>query len=459
MKLELTEILKARDERYSMRMNISEKSLVSISLSLNIPGFPKSDDQITSFFVSLVKQLEIYMLSHRQCLLMKDSVLCCDADGDFFISPVVLSNISVGEFKLLCEEFEINHPLSRLIDVDVVDDEGNPVSSGKAKTCLLCKHKSAIECMREKNHSYQEIREFISNKIELYTKGEYKKYLIHKISSSATKALLHEVALSPKPGLVDRNDSGSHSDMDFSSFLNSTAVISVYFPEIIKYACNFSDDNILTALAKLRIFGLEMERDMFTETQGVNTHKGAVFLLVFSVFISSYLKYRNKYSHENFISLLKQFNKGVVDRELVNMRNKEEHTHGEKCYAKFGNKALGIRGEVENGLPIIFNFSLKVLHSNFKKLSIITDKKMNEVLTKTLLVIMSENDDTNILFRKGELILSEFKQKAKKCINAQPNDISYKELADFCTKERISPGGAADLLALTLFIYYVDIMN
>lgn len=456
MKVDLIDILNARDERYNMRKSIAEKTLVSLSLSLNIPGLPKSNKHINTFFVSIVEELKIYILSHRQSLLLSDSVLCCDADGDFFISPVLLSEIDVRAFKSLCEQFEMKHSLGRLIDVDVVDSMGNPVSSGKAKTCFLCEKKSAIECMREKNHSYEEIRTFIDDKIFTYTKAKYKSRLKRKLSSFATKALLHEVSLSPKPGLVDRFDSGSHSDMDYSTFLNSTAVLSVYFSDIVDYACSFSDKEMLNALPQLRTFGLEMERDMFEETNGVNTHKGAIFLLVFSVFISAYLKYRKNYSHDNFISLIKYLNKGVVSRELENMSGEGGKTHGEKCYSKFGTNAVGIRGEVEDGLPMVFKFSLKEISKELSKYRNITDKALNAALSRALLVIMSENNDTNILFRKGYDILNEFKNKSKKCLREKNLDKNYTELLDFCQAQKISPGGAADLLALSLYIFYVD---
>jgi len=52
--------------------------------------------------------------------------------------------------------------------------------------------------------------------------------LLVEIAGQAEKALLYEVALTPKPGLVDRNNSGAHSDMDFFTFLDSIVSLSPY---------------------------------------------------------------------------------------------------------------------------------------------------------------------------------------------------------------------------------------
>ena len=78
-----------------------------------------------------------------------EAIAICDAAGDFFIVPCTTGTLNVSEIKQICEDFEENHPLGRFIDVDLNDDQGNTISSGKSKLCFFCQDKPAIECRRE----------------------------------------------------------------------------------------------------------------------------------------------------------------------------------------------------------------------------------------------------------------------------------------------------------------------
>ena len=45
------------------------------------------------------------------------------------------------------------------------------------------------------------------------------------VAESASRALLTELMLTPKPGLVDQRNSGAHRDMNLSTFLTSARVL------------------------------------------------------------------------------------------------------------------------------------------------------------------------------------------------------------------------------------------
>ncbi len=60
------------------------------------------------------------------------------------------------------------------------------------------------------------------------------KAVLTSISQLALKALLYEVSLSPKPGLVDRFDNGAHDDMSFMTFIDSMIALSPFFRLISK---------------------------------------------------------------------------------------------------------------------------------------------------------------------------------------------------------------------------------
>ncbi|MEG1972328.1 MAG: triphosphoribosyl-dephospho-CoA synthase, partial [Oscillospiraceae bacterium] len=102
--------------------------------------------------------------------------------------------------------------------------------------------------------------------------------LINLIGSSCEEALAAEVSATPKPGLVDKNNSGAHRDMDFTTFMDSISAISPAFFEFARLGTGLEtlDEN---SLAKIRPLGIKYEKAMFDATKGVNTHKGAIFSL------------------------------------------------------------------------------------------------------------------------------------------------------------------------------------
>ena len=56
--------------------------------------------------------------------------------------------------------------------------------------------------------------------------------------------------MTPKPGLVDRKNSGSHRDMDIFTFLNSTSVLFPYFERCVRQAMGgtLGPEELLAAL-------------------------------------------------------------------------------------------------------------------------------------------------------------------------------------------------------------------
>ena len=93
------------------------------------------------------------------------------------------------------------------------------------------------------------------------------------IGRLAIRALYHEAALYPKPGLVSPVDGGAHRDMTISTFYRSLFALRGYFPAIAAMGAE------LPALPVLQRRGMEAETAMLRATNGVNTHRGAIFNL------------------------------------------------------------------------------------------------------------------------------------------------------------------------------------
>lgn len=459
MEKQIKEILNAKEKRANARLKIANEGSISVSLTINVPGIPKSNDLIHHFFLECLSDLKRFLISHRISVDIQHELIRSDAAGDFYLVPMLDLSLQADVVKKLSEIFESEHPLGRLLDVDITDEDGNPVSSGKEKACYFCGEHSAVFCMRMKSHSYEEMRSIMENDIADFLSDKKRNKVCKDLSVFALKALLHEVALSPKPGLVDRFCNGSHTDMDFASFLNSSAVLSVYFKEIAEYGYDFSSTDIKSALPKLRQIGLQMESDMFEETNGVNTHKGAIFLLGFSLFVCAFQIKSDNFSHPSFVNQIKELNGDLVEKELGKNLYAQNKTHGEVCYEKFGKKGQGIRGEIQAGLPCVFQHAIPVLNEQFDTLKYPTDKEIQVGLSRTLLVLIANNDDSNILYRKGEEVLNELKILAQEAFNAFTQnafDSKYESLIRYCDDNQISPGGSADLLAVSYYIYMVS---
>ena len=368
----------------------------------------------------------------------------CDAAGDFYLVPFLMGHFSLKEIKQICEDFEENQLLGRFIDVDLNNQKGNTVSSGKSKLCFFCREKPAIECRRQNAHDFDELRSFMFSEMAEYGQKQREERIAKKISLLAEQAILSEISLTPKPGLVDQFSSGSHSDMNYQTFVDSTAAISPGFGDLVRQGFAFQEDDLTRALPRLREIGLKMEAFMFESTGNVNTQKGIIFLIGLSLFACGKLFSRSDhFQAEEFRSIIKNVCKDLVQNEMINTTTSVK-SHGEKIFRKYG--FSGARGEAESGLATIFDFGLPVL---------IQVKQLNEeTLIKCFLAIAANNNDTNILFRSNPEVLETFKNL---CLIALKDfsPTNYTAVIDFCKHENISPGGSADLLAVTIFVWSV----
>lgn len=445
---DINNILDAREERSNLRNKISMSGCANISLTLNIPGYPKSNEIIHEFFEIILNDLKIFLVANR--IIIDNEINIVDGDGNFFLAKLEMQNLELQSLKKLTEIFEERHELGRLIDVDVFNKHNQPISSGKQKKCFICADKSALQCMREQNHTFDELRTVIFDKINNFCSKKRKETIVNRLSQYATKVLLYEISLTPKPGLVDFNNTGSHSDMDFQMFLNSTSALSVFWKEFAELGINYQKD-LKYSLSEIREIGLRAEAEMYKSTNGVNTQKGLIFLLGLSVFSSAYiLKDNNIFSEKNFQITLKTIAQNLIENELK--LKSINTTHGIEVFEKYGTKGAGARYQAQYGFPIILDKVLPYLLINLNKEILSNKIKTDKVLTEALLLIIKNLDDTNVLYRKGIDVAEELKSFASDVINGKKQ---YEDLCKFCIKQNISPGGAADMIAISLFIYFV----
>ena len=317
------------------------------------------------------------------------------------------------------------------------------------------------------------------------------------IAHLATQALQAELDTTPKPGLVDKDNNGAHRDMDHALMQLSINTLHPYFVRLA--FLGFTDT--LPSHTVIRDTGIEAEKAMLEATNGVNTHKGALFSMGLAVVAAAYEEKKAAANKEE---------RGKEERkeERGKEREKEERedslvspeslapleslasplsslqltikalaasfpdtsgTHGSKA-KQLSNGTTTIKGALDNareGYEKLFAEWLPFYNERRKSHDA-------HALHKTLLRIMCDLDDTNVIYRTNVATAEEVKQEARallasfeeayaaedkekcasaieeKCASAEL--LALKDMDRRYTERNISPGGAADMLSLTVFI-------
>ncbi len=461
----LSQILKNREQRFALRQAMTERNLASVSLNFNIPSYPKSSAALQKAFECVRKELEHYFIAQRiHCVADAQEFLCSDC-GDFYLQGVSY-NCGDKELKSLLESFEEQHELGRLLDVDLMNANGKLISSGKGKKCFLC-DESAKECMKAQRHEPAEVLQYIDKEVSEYLAQKKQKEVVRMLSEKALKATLFEVAIEAKPGLVCPTSNGSHTDMDYFTFLSSSASLANYWQEVAAYGYKKGSEQHIDykkVRDKLRLLGLEAEEVMFLATNGVNTQKGIIFLLGIAVFSSAFvLAKANKINEEQFRKCVKNLMQDIVQEDFVKGLSREG-THGEEVYQKYGKQlAGGARYEAEQAFPTVFNYGFPYLKNKIgMRGEDLKKEEWQEVLLNLLLLLIAKSNDINILYRKDEATLEEVQDRAFQLFQISDNEKKKEKVrafSEYCVLQNISPGGAADLLALSLFVFFMQNLN
>lgn len=445
-------ILASKEQTYNMKCNaVRRLKLPIISLALNVPGWPKTDDILRKFFFTVLAELKIYALANRILILNSSERIIENENGLVYIAAYT-HPIDSQAAKALTEKFELNHQLGRFIDVDVCDKDENNVSSETEKRCFFCMKHSAIDCMRIARHSIKELRSFQHEKIVAYLLHKKRLTQVEIIAEITQYALLAEISLDPKPGLVTPTDTGSHTDMDYQTFLQSTTAITNIFTKLYR---GILIEKQTYSFEALRILGIEAEMKMNAATGNINTHKGAIFLLlILGSAVAELIAYKQNLTDTNIKAKIMSFKETISNDPLLYIEN----TNGNNARKKIKRVNYGIRNEIVEGLPSLFNAGLTAFRVNhFSTKTNLKNKK--NILIQSLLSIMSVLNDTNVIHRSNDEKLDFLKMKSKEALVAimQNNWKTYYQLCKWTKKENISPGGSADILIGTIFTYLCQI--
>jgi holo-ACP synthase/triphosphoribosyl-dephospho-CoA synthase len=435
MNVLLVEILNARETRAARQQALlQEFHCPVVCFTMNIAGPVKTSPLIRRAFDTGLRALEAalaeYTVHSRQTtheVTGDEAIFCVDADSSLL--------------KAICTSIEEGSPMGRLFDMDVIDTAGKKLERSRERGCLVC-GRPGRSCAAGRLHNVAQLQEATQQLIT----SHFDDTDARLISEQAAKALLEEVHTTPKPGLVDRRNNGSHEDMDLPLFVASADALRPYFARCASIGQATANLPAATAFPLLREAGLAAEEAMFAATDGVNTHKGAIYTMgiLCAAMARLWHKGETRPSTDTVLSLCAEIAGAAAEVDLV---QGAAETAGMRLYRELGIR--GIRGEMADGLPSVSQIALPAFRE-----ALACGYSRNDAGAITLLHLIANVQDTN-LYHRGGSAGAAFAAGAARILLEQypfPPCKEIEALDDSFTSRRLSPGGCADLLAATYFL-------
>jgi triphosphoribosyl-dephospho-CoA synthase len=268
------------------------------------------------------------------------------------------------------------------------------------------------------------------------------------LGRAAIVSLYDELALEPKPGLVSFADTGSHDDMDGATFLRSLFALRHFFPRVAAQGAASAE------FAPLEALGIAAESRMLRATGGVNTHRGAIFTLGLLCAAAGAARAAGlACTATNLRGTLLERWGGALAARATHVRD----SHGARAARAHGLRSAG--EEAAQGLPTLFEHVLPALHAARRAGADERGARLHALFTA-----MAEVADTNLVHRGGMQGLRDARRMARDFL-AEGGGLSVdapvraaRVHAQFVAR-RLSPGGAADLLAAACWVERVERMS
>lgn len=438
----LAEMLDARDRRAQAQRQLLEAyGLPLLSFTMNIPGPVKDSPLIRRGFAEGLRRLDgalsaagIETRSRHVVHAVTGSESLCAVQAE---APTL---------KAICTGIEDASPMGRLFDMDVIGPEGQKLARGEERRCLVC-GAAGRGCASRRLHSLEELSAAVTGLLReglLAADGE-------RIDALATRALLDEVETSPKPGLVDRNNSGSHRDMTPATFARSAAALQDFWQSCFLTGVKTAGLPAEEVFSRLRELGLEAEDRMFSATGGVNTHKGAIFTLgtVCAAIGRLWQPEAPCRDPRRIAETCAELSRAAVSADFAALdRGGTPKTAGERLYLSRGLR--GIRGELAAGLPAVMQTGLPHLESGLAH-----GLSRNDAGVLALLHLIARGEDSNMLKRGGPALAAQAVSRVRDLLTETPfpSEEAVRELDAAFIRQDLSPGGCADLLAVSYFLH------
>lgn len=440
MDVTLQEILAAREQRVqTQNALLAQYKKPVICFTMNIPGPEKHNRKISiGFWLGdrlLQQALQGVPVLHRQ--VRYESTGC---EGFYVVdAPAQI-------LKQAAVALEDATPLGRLFDMDVLDADGTHLHREalgfSGRKCLICQKNAAV-CARSRAHGLDMLLERTDALLDTAVEQ-----ICEHIATTACLALEKEVTTTPKPGLVDENNSGAHRDMDIGHFFASIRALKPYFQRVAMEGFLTQELDTTEVLPRLRPLGMDAEQAMLCATGGVNTHKGAIFSIGLLCAAAGRLSPQN-WSAINLCAAVAAMAAGVT-KELSQITARDAATAGQQIFATYG--ITGVRGQAEAGFPAVLKTGLPVLQQGLS-----LGFSLNDAGCAALLHLLAVTDDTNLIHRSDRQTQLQVKQSVADLVakDPYPEKAVIEQLDRDFIHRNLSPGGSADLLAATYFLHFL----
>jgi holo-ACP synthase/triphosphoribosyl-dephospho-CoA synthase len=448
----LEEALAFREERAErQKALLAAHGVPLLCLGLNMPGEYKRFPLAERSFREEIRIVKLSLAAEKIEIVHEE---LHEAPGGYaaFISAAAAAE----GLKEIALRIENSHGLGRLFDIDVLNGKGEKISrkdtGAGPRPCFICGG-DAFACGRSRAHGAGELREAVLGLMLKFLREK----LAGLVAKAALRALVSEVAVTPKPGLVDRANNGAHRDMDFFSFIDSAAAILPYFRACALAGFDAAAETgdgarPLALFNSLRPGGRIAEQEMLEAAGGVNTHRGIIFSFgVASAAFGALFRHNEPVSAEQVLDLAGKMT-ALVDKDFSREKGPGASSHGEAVHRRYG--IGGVREEASRGFPSVRNYALPELRRTLKD-----GGSVNDAGIAAFLRLLPVTADTNIIHRAGPEVLGRVQKETAAFLAAGPGAADMREYAAKLDREfiekNISPGGCADLLALALFLHWL----
>lgn len=443
MEVSLMEILDARERRARRQKQLlAEYQKPLICFTMNIAGPVKDTPLIRRGFDMGKRLLQQQLMVANIKILHFGEIRESTGCEAFFVT-----DCDAHTAKKAAVIIEDHTHAGRLFDMDVLRPDGGKVQRQELdlepRKCLICGNTAQI-CARSRAHTVAQLQEKTTNLLE----SALLRFDSRRTAQLACQALLYEVAATPKPGLVDRLNNGSHRDMDFFTFQASAAALWPYFETCAKIGIETRSLSPEETFGRLRAPGTLAEGDMLRATGGVNTHKGAIFSLGILCAALGRLGWDCADKPQILLRECGRMAAGLTEKDFGSLTPEAAITTGQKLYLRHG--ITGVRGQAEGGFPAVLNVGLPKLEEGLAK-----GLSLNDAGCAALLALMASTVDTNLIARSNYETQRRIARETVALLVDDPfpgEDVLKRMDADFIEKN-LSPGGSADLLAMTYFLH------
>lgn len=416
--VDLDQMLAARERRAAIQNRMlagASAGQCLACLTLNIAGDVKRTPMTRMLFDAGMEELR-----SRGFGIIDELILDEPTGSEAFW----LLNEEGAEVKDALEAVEDSFPAARLYDFDVIVSGEGKLSRAIGRRCLIC-DAPAAECARSRRHGLAEVKRVTDDLLKDFCAG--------RLAEAARRSLLDELYTTPKPGLVDRNNSGAHSDMDIAVFEKSADALTPYFKDAARLGME------RCGMSPLRERGKRAEVEMFAATGGVNTHKGLIYSMGLLLAGMGRCLIEGGSCTEHAASLASEDAESRLEKTLA-----APLTNGGAAYKKYG--ARGATGEAAEGFPGAIYC--------LERLEFYTENCCSEPAVLALCDSMATLEDTNLLHRGGPDGLRFVRQEAGEISKMPVSERidAMQELDREIIRRGLSPGGSADMLALAFLL-------